>query len=131
MSSLPSREIALTKMMLAIFVGFSACHGPYFLANVLDGELNKYPEWLHKLSAWLLYMHTCVNPVLYGVMNTQFRQEYERIFASIGDRCSNSKRRQRCDGRSTGQGGQRRNGAPVTWDGGTTFSQGTATRRFH
>ena len=66
---------------------FIGTFGPYFIINIVDSELNKYPEWLHKLAAWLLYFHACLNPIVYGVMNTQFRQDYGRIFTARRARC--------------------------------------------
>ena len=77
----PTRQdIALTKVMLAIFIGFTFCFGPYFFVNVFDGETSRYPVFVYKMVAWMLYLQSCLNPIIYGFMNKQFRDDTRSMF---------------------------------------------------
>lgn len=67
-------EMKITKMVLVIFVCFLVCYLPITLVKIFDSEVNHAP--LHVLSYLLIYMSSCVNPVVYVTMNRQYRQAY-------------------------------------------------------
>ncbi|XP_066584035.1 G-protein coupled receptor moody isoform X2 [Prorops nasuta] len=70
-------EWRITKMVLAIFLSFVACYLPITIVKVAD-PLVRYPEF-HVLGYVLLYFASCVNPIIYVIMNKQYRQAYAGV----------------------------------------------------
>lgn len=67
-------EMRVTKMVLVIFLCFIICYLPISFVKVLDSDV-KHPP-LHVFSYILLYLSSCVNPIIYVTMNKQYRQAY-------------------------------------------------------
>uniref|UniRef100_A0A671TFN1 G-protein coupled receptor 84-like n=1 Tax=Sparus aurata TaxID=8175 RepID=A0A671TFN1_SPAAU len=65
----------VTRMCLAFFMGFVFCFVPSLLINIAD-EHNRAPQVLYMIFRNLTWLNSCINPVLYAVMNRQFRQAY-------------------------------------------------------
>ncbi|XP_036955741.1 G-protein coupled receptor 84-like [Acanthopagrus latus] len=75
-ASANDREIKhVTRMCLAVFLGFVFCFVPYLLINIGDKH-NRAPQVLYMVCLNLTWLNSCINPVLYAVMNRQFRQAY-------------------------------------------------------
>ncbi|KAG5323919.1 MOODY protein, partial [Acromyrmex charruanus] len=70
-------EWRLTKMVLVIFLSFLACYLPITIVKVTDAEV-RCPE-CHILGYLLLYFASCVNPIIYVIMNKQYRQAYAGV----------------------------------------------------
>ncbi|XP_059185673.1 G-protein coupled receptor 84-like [Centropristis striata] len=65
----------VTRMCLAVFLCFLICFVPYIVLNTLDKH-ERAPQVLYMLSGKISGLNTCINPMLYAVMNRQFRQAY-------------------------------------------------------
>uniref|UniRef100_A0A8C2WVV6 Melatonin receptor type 1A like n=1 Tax=Cyclopterus lumpus TaxID=8103 RepID=A0A8C2WVV6_CYCLU len=69
--------------MFVVFVLFAVCWAPLNLiglAVALDSRLSRaIPEWLFTASYFMAYFNSCLNAVVYGVLNHNFRKEYKRI----------------------------------------------------
>ena len=65
----------VTCMCLTVFLGFVCCFVPFLLINIAD-EHNLAPRVLYMFCLNLTWLNSCINPVLYAVMNRQFRQAY-------------------------------------------------------
>ncbi|XP_029006024.1 G-protein coupled receptor 84 [Betta splendens] len=65
----------VTRMCFAVFLCFVFCFVPFLLLNIADKN-NSAPRVLHMICANLTWLNSCINPVLYAVMNRQFRQAY-------------------------------------------------------
>lgn len=65
----------VTGMCFMVFLCFVFCFLPFLLINVLDKH-NSAPPALHMLCANLTWLNSCTNPMLYAIMNRQFRQAY-------------------------------------------------------
>ncbi|XP_035802745.2 G-protein coupled receptor 84 [Amphiprion ocellaris] len=65
----------VTRMCFTVFMCFVFCFVPFMLLNIADKH-NRAPHVLHMLCANLTWLNSCINPVLYAVMNRQFRQAY-------------------------------------------------------
>ncbi|KAJ8687767.1 hypothetical protein QAD02_023561, partial [Eretmocerus hayati] len=72
-------EWRITKMVLAIFLGFCACYLPITIVKVSDTEV-KHPA-LHVMGYLLLYFASCVNPIIYVIMNKQYRAAYAGVIS--------------------------------------------------
>lgn len=70
-------EWRITKMVLAIFLSFVMCYLPITVAKIADKNV-LYPS-LHIIGYLLLYMSSCVNPIIYVIMNKQYRQAYKTV----------------------------------------------------
>ncbi|XP_036957668.1 G-protein coupled receptor 84-like [Acanthopagrus latus] len=65
----------VTHMCLAVFLGFVFCFVPFLLINIADKH-DRAPWVLYMFCRNLTWLNSCINPVLYAVMNRQFRQAY-------------------------------------------------------
>ncbi|KAM4818703.1 melatonin-related receptor [Thomomys bottae] len=74
--------------MFVIFLLFAVCWGPInalmvFVALSPKGMTSKIPHWLYLAAYLLAYLNSCVNAVIYGLLNENFRREYWAIFHAI------------------------------------------------
>lgn len=65
----------VTRMCFTVFLCFVFCFVPFIFLNIADKQ-NRAPQILHMFCANLTWLNSCINPVLYAVMNRQFRQAY-------------------------------------------------------
>ncbi|XP_063976408.1 G-protein coupled receptor moody isoform X2 [Diachasmimorpha longicaudata] len=72
-------EWRITKMVLVIFLSFVACYLPITIVKVTDPEV-RYPA-AHVTGYLLLYFASCVNPIIYVIMNKQYRQAYAGVIS--------------------------------------------------
>ncbi|KAG8007874.1 G-protein coupled receptor 84 [Nibea albiflora] len=86
----------VTRMCFTVFLCFVFCFVPFLLLNIADKK-NRAPQVLHMFSANLTWLNSCINPILYAVMNRQFRQAYHVLltraaapFTSLWTRLGNN-----------------------------------------
>ncbi|XP_075156904.1 G-protein coupled receptor moody [Haematobia irritans] len=80
------KDRRLLKMILVIFVTFVICYLPITLTKIWKGATENH---IFNISGYLLvYMTTCINPIIYVLMSSEYRQAYWNLL-----RC-------RCDGNS-------------------------------
>uniref|UniRef100_W8B2I3 G-protein coupled receptor moody n=1 Tax=Ceratitis capitata TaxID=7213 RepID=W8B2I3_CERCA len=70
-------EWRITKMVLAIFLSFVICYLPITLAKVADKNV-EHPNF-HIFSYIMLYLSACINPIIYVIMNKQYRKAYKTV----------------------------------------------------
>lgn len=70
-------EWRITKMVLAIFLSFVICYLPITVAKIADSDVT-IPA-LHIIGYILLYLSSCINPIIYVIMNKQYRQAYKTV----------------------------------------------------
>ncbi|XP_032404304.1 G-protein coupled receptor 84 [Xiphophorus hellerii] len=70
----------VTRMCFAVFLCFVCCFVPFMLLNIADKE-NRAPQMLHMFCANLTWLNSCINPILYALMNRQFRQAYGELLS--------------------------------------------------
>nr|XP_061833667.1 G-protein coupled receptor 84-like [Nerophis lumbriciformis] len=71
-----SESKRVTHMCFAVFLCFVFCFVPFLLLNIADKH-GSAPQVLHMLCANLTWLNSCINPILYAVMNRQFRRAYQ------------------------------------------------------
>lgn len=86
-------EWRITKMVLAIFLSFVVCYLPITVVKIADKDV--YSPGLHILGYIMLYLSACINPIIYVIMNKQYRKAYKTVlmcqpsrllpFANIGN----------------------------------------------
>lgn len=74
--------------MFVVFVLFAVCWAPLNfigLAVAIKPEVvvPLIPEWLFVASYFMAYFNSCLNAIVYGVLNQNFRREYKRIVVSV------------------------------------------------
>ncbi|XP_014899403.1 G-protein coupled receptor 84-like [Poecilia latipinna] len=70
----------VTRMCFAVFLCFVCCFVPFMLLNIADKE-SRAPQMLHMFCANLTWINSCINPILYALMNRQFRQGYSELLS--------------------------------------------------
>ncbi|XP_065122587.1 melatonin receptor type 1A-like [Paramisgurnus dabryanus] len=73
--------------MFVVFVLFAVCWAPLnfigLAVAIHPGLGQAIPEWLFTASYFMAYFNSCLNGVIYGVLNNNFRKEYKRIVLAI------------------------------------------------
>uniref|UniRef100_A0A8C5PTK2 G protein-coupled receptor 50 n=1 Tax=Leptobrachium leishanense TaxID=445787 RepID=A0A8C5PTK2_9ANUR len=74
--------------MFVVFVLFAVCWGPLNFIGLAVAinpfyMASKIPNWLFVMSYFMAYFNSCLNAVIYGLMNQNFRKEYKRILMSL------------------------------------------------
>ncbi|XP_017898406.1 PREDICTED: melatonin receptor type 1B [Capra hircus] len=74
--------------MFVVFVIFAICWAPLNcigLAVAIDPEevAPRIPEGLFVSSYFLAYFNSCLNAIVYGLLNKNFRREYKRIVSAL------------------------------------------------
>lgn len=70
-------EWRITKMVLAIFLSFVMCYLPITVIKVADKDV-EHPG-AHIFGYIMLYLSSCINPIIYVIMNKQYRQAYKTV----------------------------------------------------
>ncbi|XP_054263409.1 G-protein coupled receptor moody isoform X2 [Macrosteles quadrilineatus] len=70
-------EWRITKMVLAIFLSFLLSYLPITVVKVVDSNVER--PALHVWSTIMLFMSACINPIIYVIMNKQYRQAYKTV----------------------------------------------------
>lgn len=83
-SAINAEDVRLTKVLFVVLMGFLGCWAPVFLLRaIIVISVKSAPPFL-KLSVTLfLFTSSAVNPLIYGVMNKRFRQEFKKMLCCI------------------------------------------------
>uniref|UniRef100_A0A1I8JCR4 G_PROTEIN_RECEP_F1_2 domain-containing protein n=1 Tax=Macrostomum lignano TaxID=282301 RepID=A0A1I8JCR4_9PLAT len=73
-----SKEWKALAPVLTAFIVFNLCWGPYSIHVYIDKfiEPRRIP---HKVMTWLAVFNSTLNPIIYGVLNSNFRRSYARL----------------------------------------------------
>ncbi|XP_026731184.1 G-protein coupled receptor moody-like [Trichoplusia ni] len=72
------KDKKLLTMIVAIMVSFCICHLPITLAKTIFLEYTSHPV-ANVVGYALIYITTCVNPVIYVVLSSEYRQAYKNL----------------------------------------------------
>ncbi|XP_028260087.1 neuromedin-U receptor 1 [Parambassis ranga] len=81
-----ARRRQVTKMLFVLVVVFGICWAPFhtdrlmwsFINDWTDNHLEMF-EYVHILSGVFFYLSSTVNPVLYNLMSTRFREMFKEV----------------------------------------------------
>ncbi|XP_004646079.1 melatonin-related receptor [Octodon degus] len=87
----PENQLAEVRnflTMFVIFLLFAVCWGPINVLTVLMAVgpkeiASKIPNWLYLAAYFIAYLNSCLNAVVYGLLNENFRREYWTIFHAM------------------------------------------------
>ncbi|KAG2465510.1 MR1AA protein, partial [Polypterus senegalus] len=85
---LSSHDVRNFVTMFVVFVLFAVCWAPLnFIGLAVAVNSGKkaprIPEWLFVASYFMAYFNSCLNAIIYGLLNQNFRREYKRIIISV------------------------------------------------
>ncbi|XP_055970390.1 melatonin receptor type 1A [Sorex fumeus] len=74
--------------MFVVFVLFAICWAPLNIIGLAVASdpaslVSRIPEWLFVASYYMAYFNSCLNAIIYGLLNQNFRKEYRRIIVSL------------------------------------------------
>ncbi|XP_043935158.1 melatonin receptor type 1C-like [Protopterus annectens] len=81
-------EVRNFLTMFVVFVLFAVCWGPFTTVGLAvsfspRGKVPRLADWLIVLSYFMAYFNSCLNGIIYGIFNRNFRNEYKRIVLSM------------------------------------------------
>ncbi|XP_043935196.1 melatonin receptor type 1C-like [Protopterus annectens] len=81
-------EVRNFLTMFAVFVLFAVCWSPFSIPGFLEGFNSKkiffqFPPWLFVFGYFTASFNNCLNGIVYGVLNQNFRKEYKRILLML------------------------------------------------
>ncbi|CAI9181315.1 unnamed protein product [Rangifer tarandus platyrhynchus] len=87
----PDNQLAEVRnflTMFVIFLLFAVCWCPINALTVLVAVspkemAGKIPNWVYLAAYFIAYFNSCLNAVIYGVLNENFRREYWTIFHAM------------------------------------------------
>ncbi|XP_032476193.1 melatonin-related receptor [Phocoena sinus] len=87
----PDNQLAEVRnflTMFVIFLLFAGCWCPINVLTVLVAVspkemAGKVPNWLYLAAYFVAYFNSCLNAVIYGLLNENFRREYFTIFHAM------------------------------------------------
>ncbi|XP_043935201.1 melatonin receptor type 1C-like [Protopterus annectens] len=81
-------EVRNFLTMFAVFILFAVCWSPFSIPALVEGcnprgKTSEFPDWLFVLGYFTASFNNCLNGIVYGILNQNFRQEYKRILLSL------------------------------------------------
>ncbi|XP_020367354.1 alpha-1A adrenergic receptor-like [Rhincodon typus] len=75
------RQKKAAKTLGIVVGGFILCWLPFFVVLPLGSFFPKYkaPETIFKITFWLGYFNSCINPIIYPAANKEFRKAFQNI----------------------------------------------------
>ncbi|XP_048379535.1 G-protein coupled receptor 84 [Stegostoma tigrinum] len=76
----------VTRMCFAMFLVYIICYMPFCILHVLDSK-KRFPVLLHMVAGNFSWLNSSINPILYAVMNRQFREAYQKVLLKAFGLC--------------------------------------------
>ena len=100
-SNQPQKKFSIYETKAALTLGITTAFFviswlPYFICLILVGRSVKVPRWILNVVISLSWSNSCINPIIYSIFNTQYRQAFKRILS-----CKNSETSSVFSGSST------------------------------
>lgn len=85
-----AKDRKLLQMILVIFASFLVCYLPITITKLFHGAIT----WrgLNIASYILIYLTTCINPVIYVVMSSEYRSAYKYVLLCKGEQMTSKRR---------------------------------------
>ncbi|XP_072409905.1 alpha-1A adrenergic receptor-like [Chiloscyllium punctatum] len=86
-----TKQKKAAKTLGIVVGGFILCWLPFFVVLPLGSFFPKYkaPETIFKITFWLGYFNSCINPIIYPASNKEFRKAFQSI---LKGQCCHRKR---------------------------------------
>ncbi|XP_071788556.1 uncharacterized protein [Asterias amurensis] len=89
----PKDDLRVTLMVFMVLTSFVLCWSPVTIINFLESsrEVDIDPA-LNVFSVYMIFASSAINPVIYGMMNRNFRSGFKRFFCGFWVICGACKR---------------------------------------
>lgn len=77
-----AKDKKLLKMILVIFASFVICYLPITISKTFRSVNDMHG--LNIAGYILIYLSTCINPIIYVVMSSEYRQAYKNLLMCRG-----------------------------------------------
>ncbi|XP_078066221.1 neuromedin-U receptor 1 [Mustelus asterias] len=81
-----TRRRQVTKMLFVLVIVFGICWAPFHTDRLMwiliknwTGELHRLYQYVHIVSGVFFYFSSAVNPILYNLMSTRFREMFKEV----------------------------------------------------
>uniref|UniRef100_UPI00398EBD69 neuromedin-U receptor 1 n=1 Tax=Pristiophorus japonicus TaxID=55135 RepID=UPI00398EBD69 len=81
-----ARRRQVTKMLFVLVIVFGICWAPFHTDRLMwilisnwTGELHRLYQYVHIVSGVFFYLSSAVNPILYNLMSTRFREMFKEV----------------------------------------------------
>ncbi|XP_051555255.1 neuromedin-U receptor 1-like [Myxocyprinus asiaticus] len=88
-----ARHRQVTKMLCALVIVFGVCWAPFHIDRVMWSYIDNWTveqdhvyEYVHLLSGVFFYLGSVVNPILYNLMSSRFREMFREVVCQKGHR---------------------------------------------
>ncbi|KAK0158104.1 hypothetical protein PV328_009150 [Microctonus aethiopoides] len=78
-----AKDRKLLKMILVIFSSFLICYLPITITKIFKDMI--YWRGLNIIGYILIYLTTCINPIIYVVMSSEYRSAYKNVLLCRND----------------------------------------------
>lgn len=80
-STVNADEIRLNRLFLLIVISFTVCYTPFTFVILLESFQKQIliPREVYVFANMMVGLSCCVNPVIYGIMNPEFKREFAAI----------------------------------------------------
>ncbi|XP_070775230.1 neuromedin-U receptor 1-like [Enoplosus armatus] len=87
MQKLSKRNLQVTKMLSVLVVVFGLCWAPFHVDRLMWSYIDtehhhKVFEHVHIVSGVCFYLSSAINPILYNLMSTRFREMFSQVTCS-------------------------------------------------
>ncbi|XP_002741982.1 putative G-protein coupled receptor No18 [Saccoglossus kowalevskii] len=74
-------DVKITKTVLIVLLAFVVCWSPISVVNFLETFFNyTIPMALDLFTVYMVFLNCALNPIIYGLMNRNFRKGFKKIF---------------------------------------------------
>lgn len=83
-----AEDIKRNRLLALIVMTFTVCFTPFLVVILLESfhEQFSLPRQVYLFATIMVGLASCVNPVIYGIMNTDFRREFVTMFRGRRER---------------------------------------------
>ncbi|XP_070535787.1 alpha-2Db adrenergic receptor-like [Ptychodera flava] len=79
-------DVKITKTVLIVLLAFVICWAPISIVNFLETFFNyDIPLALDLFTVYMVFLNCALNPIIYGMMNRNFRKGFRDIFCFCKD----------------------------------------------
>ena len=80
-SNVNAEDVHLNRLLSCIIVSFSVCYTPFLVLILIDSfhEHFSLPRQVYFFGSVMVGLGSSVNPVIYGILNKDFREEFNSI----------------------------------------------------
>ena len=79
-----NKKIKCAGVVVGVFL---VCWVPFFCVNIVQAYCKCIPPLAFQALTWLGYFNSCLNPIIYSIFNTEFRNAFRKILFAYCPAC--------------------------------------------